>query len=194
MALGAAHTGPGCAACSPELTHTHPKGAVGKTLLERQGLDRARGPDYSAPAEINGAVVLSWSRSIPCSSRAGAEHPLQPPSQLVLGTASLIPHPSSSAALQERCETGAGRETRRGGKTLLHHTPGRAGGMGSDGFFCARSKPLAAFGPRESAPSSPARAASLPVISERERGEMLRRREKPAGHRRAGLTIRSVYF
>lgn len=148
--------------------------------------------ETAAPAEINGAVVLSWSKSIPCSSRAGAEHPLQPPSQLVLGT-SLSPPPRGEAALQERCETGAGRETRRGGKPSCI-TPGRAGGMGSEGFFCARSKPLAAFRPREAAPSPPARAASLPVISERERGEMLRRREKPAGHRRAGLTIRSVYF
>lgn len=54
---------------------------------------------------------------------------------------------------------GLGEKPDGGGKPSCI-TPGRAGGMGSDGFFCARSKPLAAFGLREAAPSPPARAAS----------------------------------
>lgn len=88
--------------------------------------------ETAAPAEINGAVVLSWSKSIPCSSRAGAEHPLQPPSQLVLGTASCSPQPSSSGrsgsagALRNR----GWERNLTGGEALLHHPrEGRRNGI-----------------------------------------------------------------
>lgn len=47
---------------------------------------------------------------------------------------------------------------------------------------------------QDPAPSSNTRAAWLPVISQRERGEIIQRREKPAGHRRASLTMQRVYF
>lgn len=151
--------------------------------------------ETAAPAEINGAVVLSWSKSIPRSSRAGAEHPLQPPSQLVLGTASCSPQPSALLLGEKRlCRSAAKQglgEKPDGGGNPPASPPGGQEEWDLMGFSVLDPSRLLLSDRGKRLRLHP---LALPVISERERGEMLRRREKPAGHRRAGLTIRSVYF